>query len=211
MDRIDILKLWAFYSMLLMILLNFSIFFWDFFAGSLTQPLFVLEPYYGLAMFYVYMISLFTSFISVFLILKTKLFGISLLLWLPYAIIGLFVETYFELILNNVLVSFWAVVGYCVFGLLTGLSADITFKLLDEKTNLKKKFVASFTGIIQSCVYFSLIIIALAFFYKQGWSAGSLLDPGSFLGVSYFGLPWMVLNAFIGGFMAYAVYLLRNK
>ncbi|TXT58414.1 MAG: conserved membrane protein of unknown function [Promethearchaeota archaeon] len=200
-----ILKLWSIYSFLLLILLNFSVFFWDFFAGSLTQPLFVLEPYHGLAMFYVYMISLFTSFIVVFLIHKTKLFGIGFFLWVPYAIIGFFVEAYFELVLTNALISIWAVIGYSVFGLITGLSADISYKLLDKKTNLRKQYVSAFTGVIQSIVYFGLIFIALAFFYRQGWVAGSFTETASYLGIFYFGFPWMVMHAFIGGYMAYAV------
>ncbi|MBD3196622.1 MAG: hypothetical protein GF317_16320 [Candidatus Lokiarchaeota archaeon] len=188
-----------------MILLNFSIFYWDFFAGSLTQPFGVLEPYFGLAMFYVYMISLFTSFISVYLVLKTEAFGIGLLLWVPYAVIGFFVEAYFELILNNSLINIWCVFGYSIFGILTGLSTDLSFRILDKKTNLRKSLVASLTGVFQSLVYFGLIIVALGFFYKNGWSAGSFTDPGTFLGNAYFGLPWMVIHALIGGFVAYSI------
>jgi hypothetical protein len=211
MERKKIILYWATGSFLLMVLLNFSIFFWDFFAGSLTQSFGVLDPYYGLAMFYVYMISLFTSFISVYLILKTQIFGIGFLLWTPYAIIGFFVEGYFELILNDALISIWSVVGYCVFGLLTGLSADLSFRVLDKKTRLRKEYVSSLTGVIQSIVYFGLIIIALAFFYKQGWSAGSFSDSGTFLGNAYFGLPWMIIHAFIGGFLAHSICQNQNK
>ncbi|MBY9021381.1 MAG: hypothetical protein KGD67_09995 [Candidatus Lokiarchaeota archaeon] len=57
-----------------------------------------------------------------------------------------------------------------------------------------------------SLVYFTLVIIALGFFYKAGWGAGSFTEPGSFLGVAYFCFPWMLLNAFFGGFTAFCIH-----
>jgi len=81
------------------------------------------------------------------------------------------------------------VVGYCVFGLLTGLSADISYKLFKEKTSINEKVVAGLTGVIMSLTYFITTIIAIGFFYKVGWGAGSFTDPGSLLGLAYFCLP----------------------
>ncbi|MCK4380120.1 MAG: hypothetical protein KAW51_03215 [Candidatus Lokiarchaeota archaeon] len=207
-DKKEIIKIWLIYSMLLMILLNFSIFFWDFYSGANTQGFGVLEPNYGMGMFYVYMISFFSSLIVVYAILRSKTFGIGFLLWTPYAIIGFFVEAYFEL---EVLISIWGVVGYCVFGLLTGLSADISYKLFKEKTSISEKIVAGLTGVIMSLTYFVTTIIAIGFFYKVGWGAGSFTDPGSFLGVAYFCLPWMIINAFFGGYCAYAIYYFSSR
>ncbi|MFX1572697.1 MAG: hypothetical protein ACFFB0_08110 [Promethearchaeota archaeon] len=203
------IKIWLIYSTLLMLLLNFSIFFWDFYSGTDTKGFGVLEPYYGLAMFYVYMISYFSSLIVVYAILRSKTFGMGFYLWLPYAVIGFFVEAYFELEYLN---SIWGVVGYCIFGLITGFSADISYKLLKEKTSINEKLVAGCTGVIMSLVYFITVIIAIGFFYKTGWGAGSFTDPGSFLGVAYFCLPWMIINAFFGGYTAYAIqYFSKQK
>ncbi|MFX1467500.1 MAG: hypothetical protein ACFFB8_02470 [Promethearchaeota archaeon] len=186
-----------------MILLNFSIFFWDFFSGTDTQGFGVLEPYYGLPMFYVYMISYFSSLIVVYAILRTRRFGMGFFLWLPYAVIGFFVEAHFEI---EVLISIWGVIGYCIFGLITGLSADISYKFLKEKTSINEKIISGLTGVIMSLTYFLTTIIAIGFFYKAGWSAGTFTDPGSFLGVAYFAFPWMIINAFFGGFTAYSIY-----
>lgn len=196
------LKIWVVHSFLLMVVLNFSIFFWDFFSGTDTLGFGVIEPYRGLPMFYVYMISFFSSLIVVSAILRSQKFGMGFLLWLPYAIIGFFVEAYFEL---ELLVSIWGVIGYCAFGLLTGLSADIFYLLLNNKTRLNKKIITGLTGIIMSLTYFFLILIAIGFFYKTGWGGGSFDDPGTYLGVAYFMLPWMVLNAYFGGYCAYAI------
>jgi len=119
------------------------------------------------------------------------------------------VEAYFEL---EVLLSIWAVVGYCVFGLIRGLSAGISYKLLSEKTSLNEKLVASFTGVIMSLTYFITTIIAIGFFYKAGWGAGSFTDLGTFLRVAYFCLPWMIINVIFGGFTAYVMnYVLFNR
>lgn len=185
-----------------MITLTICVFFWDFYAGINTLWFGVLEPYHGIGMFYVYMISYFSSLIVVLAILKSKIFGMGFLIWLPYAIIGFFVEAYFEL---EKLINIWGVVGYCIFGLITGLSADISFKVLKEKANIDDKIIAGITGVIMSLVYFGTTLIAIGFFYEGGWMAGSFSDPGTFLGVSYFGLPWMIINAFFGGFTASAI------
>ncbi|MBA7513250.1 hypothetical protein ES705_05261 [subsurface metagenome] len=202
------LKIWVFYSLLLMLLLNFSVFFWDFYSGTDTQGFGVLEPYKGMGMFYVYMISYFSSLIVVLAILKSNVFGFGFLLWLPYATIGFFVEAYFEL---EVLINIGGVFGYSAFGLLTGLSADISYKFLKEKTSLDGKLIAGLTGVTMSLTYYFTIIIAIGVFYKAGWGAGSFTDPGSFLGVAYFCLPWMIINAFFGGFTAYSIYIFSNR
>ena len=123
------------------------------------------------------------------------------LVFLPYAIVGFFVEAYYELWETPVLINIWCVVGWCVFGLLTGLSADLAYKYLRDKTDLTEGHVAGLTGCIMSFTYWFLTWIALEFFYitKQ-------TGPGSFIGVAYFCLPWMLVNAFIGGYLAYVIH-----
>jgi hypothetical protein len=191
-----------------MLMLTLNIFFWDFYSGYNTQGFGVLDPYYGMGMFYVYMIGYFNSLIIILAILSYSKFGMGFYIWIPYAIIGFFVEAYFEL---DVLINIWAVVSYCMFGLITGLSADTFFIFLRNKSKIDLGIVSGLTGIIMSLVYFSLTFIALAFFYKAGYSAGSFLDPGSFLGVAYFGLPWLIINAFFGGFTAYHLKLYLER
>jgi hypothetical protein len=185
-----------------MILLNFSIFFWDFYAGINTLPLFILEPYSGVAMFYVYMISGFSSFLVLNAIIRSKQFGMGLLIWLPYAIIGVFVETYFELIVNPVLKGFWVVILYCLFGLITGFSADISYYYLNKKVNLNRGVLVGLTGMIMSLVYFFTTLIAISTFYKNSKPL-SWTDPTTFTGLAYFGIPWMLIHAFIGGLAAF--------
>ncbi|TKJ19184.1 MAG: hypothetical protein CEE43_16065 [Promethearchaeota archaeon Loki_b32] len=54
-DKKNTIKIWLIFSVLLMILLIFSVFFWDFYSGTDTQGFGVLEPYYDMGMFYIYM------------------------------------------------------------------------------------------------------------------------------------------------------------
>lgn len=204
-------KIWFEHSILFMLLFNFSIFFWDFYAGTETQGFGVLEPYNGIGMFYVYVISFLSSLIVILGILRSNQFGMGLLIWAPYAVAGLFVEAFFELILNPVLISYWSVIGWCVFGLITGFSADISFKLLNSRTKLDIKIICGIVGVIMSLTYFLTTLIAIGFFYKSGWGGGSFTDPGTFLGVAYFMLPWMIIHAFFGGFTAYAIHFFTNK
>lgn len=188
-----------------MILLTICIFFWDFYAGVETKGFGVLENNKGLGMFFVYKITYFNSLVVVLAIVKSEKFGMGFFVWLPYAVIGFFVEAYFELILTEVLINIWAVVGWCSIGLISGFSADLTYKFLKEKTSVKEIYVAGLTGVAINSVYFIGVILALSFFYKIGYAAGAFDNPASFLGLAYFGLPWMLINAFFGGFTAYAL------
>jgi hypothetical protein len=201
---IKFVKIWSFYSFLLMINLTLNIFFWDFYSGSDTQGFGVIDPYFGMGMFYVYMIGFFNSLIVMIAKFIYPKFGMGFFIWIPYAVIGFFVEAYFEM---DVLINIWGVIGYCSFGLVTGISADISFYLLKNKIKLEQGIVSGITGVIMSIVYYLLILIALTFFYKTGSGTGSFLNPGSFLGVAYFAFPWMIINSFIGGFSAYYLHV----
>ncbi len=148
------------------------------------------------------MFSFFNSLIVLLAILRVKVFGTGLLIYLPWASVGFFIEMYFELILNPVLINIWGVIGWCLFGLLTGLSADLSYWYLRKKTSLKEKYTASITAMIMSLVFFILNVIASIFFYKNGM-ANLNFSPSTFLGNAYFGIPWMIINSLFGGYVAY--------
>ena len=150
---------------------------------------------------------LFRSYLVLWGILRSNKFGMGFLIWLPYAIIGLVVEAYFELILNPVLKGYWGVIGYCAFGLLTGFSADIAFKICQDRLKMRGEIAAGIAGVIMSMVYFLTILIAISFFYIESTPL-NWQDPSTFTGLAYFGLPWMILNAFFGGVAAYAIHML---
>jgi hypothetical protein len=189
------------FSFLLQIVFVMCIYFWDYYAGQATAGFGVeSDRYMGIGMFYIYVMAFFLSLIVLSAIFKAnKVFGIGFMVFIPYAIIGFFVEYYYEI---DVLKGVWAVFGWCLIGLLVGLSADISFKLLKEQTSLRERYVASLTGIIMNFTYFVLVAIALETFYLSG---NGFSGPGSFLGVAYFGLPWMLIHGYFGGYLAWAM------
>ncbi|MFX0084695.1 MAG: hypothetical protein ACFFAU_03395, partial [Candidatus Hodarchaeota archaeon] len=157
------------------------------------------ETYLGIGMFYTYMTSLFLSLIVVSAIYKAdQYFGMGVLVFVPYTAIGFFVEYYYEI---DVLKGIWAVVGWCLIGVIVGFSADVSFKLL-KNTKIRKEYVSGLTGVFMNLVYFLLVCFALETFYISGTG---LSGPGSFLGVAYFGLPWMLIHGFFGGYLACAM------
>jgi hypothetical protein len=189
---------WAItFSFVLQIVFILCIFFWDYYAGQATSGFGIEgEKYAGIGMFYIYMVSLFLSLIVISAIYKAdQHFGMGVLVFVPYAIIGFFVEYYYEI---NVLKGVWAVVGWCLIGLMVGFSADVSYKLL-EQVEIREEYVAGLTGVIMNLVYFLLVCIALDTFYISGLG---LSGPGSFLGVAYFCLPWMLIHGFLGGYLA---------
>jgi hypothetical protein len=199
-DRFKLILKWvSFFSLLLLLVFFLCIFFWDYYAGQATSGFGVEgDRYMGIGMFYIYMTSLFLSLIILSAIYKTnETFGVGFLVFIPYAVIGFFVEYYYEI---DVLKGVWAVIGWCLIGLIVGLSADISFKLLQTQTELRHEYVAGLTGVSLNLIYFLLVWIAIETFYIAGTG---LSGPGSFLGVAYFGLPWMLIHGFIGGYLAY--------
>ena len=197
----SIVKWGIVFSCILQIVFFVCIFFWDYYAGQATLGFGVEgETYMGIGMFYIYTISLCLSLIVLSAIYKTdQFFGIGVIVFIPYAVIGFFVEYYYEI---DVLKGVWAVFGWCLIGLIVGFSADISFKLLKERTGIRDEYVAGITGIIMNIIYFLLVCVAIDTFYI---SETGLSGPGSFLGVAYFGLPWMLIHGFFGGYLAYAM------
>lgn len=190
------------FGFLLMIVYAAGVYFFDFFAGTATAGFGIMGEVWGIGMFFIYMIGYFLSIIIILPILIHKSFGIGILIFLPYSVIGFFVEYYYEFASQQTLKSIWGVFGWAVIGLLIGLSADLTFRFLSKKISLKIK--AIITGVILALTNFILTLIAVSFFYKISTPITSIA-PGSFLGVAYFGLPWLVINSGFGGYTAYTI------
>jgi hypothetical protein len=56
------------------------------------------------------------------------------------------------------------------------------------------------TGVVLGLTTFILVLVAIRFFY-----IGYQIGPGSFLGVAYYGLPFLIVNSGFGGYTAYAI------
>jgi len=178
-----------------------SVFFFDYLAGSATLG-FGVSPasgFHGIGMFYIYMISYFSSLIVILPALLTKRFGTSTAVFLPYVIIGFPINYYFEWVAEPTWVAPWSGLGWTAAFLLTGLSVDLALRYLPGK--LPSAWRSALTGVIMGLVSFAVTVAALDLVY-----VGPLpTNAGSFIGIAYFSLPWMVINSAIGGFTAYAL------
>ena len=149
-------------------------------------------------MFYIYVTAYFVTLVIVLPILQIRRFGVGVAVFLPYAVLGAFVEYYMEWVLDPVLVSPWAVLGWCAFGLFTGLSADLTFRFIP--VNISERLRAVTSGLVVGIVTFALTAVALACFYTEVQTG-----PGSFLGIAYYGVPFLLISSGFGGYTAHAI------
>ena len=186
------------FGILLCAIVALGTFFFDFFAGSATMGFGVMGEVRGTGMFFVYMIGYFNALVVILPILLIRRFGVGTAVYLPYAVVGFFVEYYYEWIKEPVLVSPWAVVGWCIFGLATGFSVDLAYHFFPFR--LSERLRAIIMGIVLGCVNFLLTLVALTFFYISNQNG-----PGSFLGLAYFCLPWLIVDSGFGGYTAYAI------
>ena len=186
------------FGVLLSIIYGFGSFTFDFFAGTATAGFGVMGEVGGVGMFFTYVMSYFIALVVVLPILLVKRFGVGLVVYLPYAVGGLFVEYYFEWVATRSLVSPWAVAGWCVLGLLTGLSADIAYHYVPAR--LSDSLRAILTGVTIGALTFLTVVVALTFFYVERQSG-----PGSFLGIAYYGVPFLLVSSAFGGYTAYAI------
>jgi hypothetical protein len=201
--RLNIWHTIALFGFLLMVVYALGTYFFDFFAGTATIGFGKMGDISGTGMFFIYMIGYFLAIVVILPILLFKRFGIGTMIFVPYAVFGFFVEYYYEWYSVQVLKSIWAVFGWSAMGLFIGLSADFVIKFLPEKVSLMWKAISA--GAVIGIVNFILTLIALMFFYEVPLSI-SPVESGSFLGVAYFCLPWLIVNSGFGGYTAYAIH-----
>jgi hypothetical protein len=178
-----------------------AVFFFDYLAGSATRG-FGVSPssgYQGIGMFYLYMISYFSSLIVILPALLTRRFGTATAVFLPYVVIGFPINYYFEWVNEHTWIAPWSGLGWTAAFLLTGLSVDLALRYLPRK--MASAWRSALSGMVMGLVSFIVTIAALDFVY-----VGPLpTNPGSFVGIAYFGLPWMVISSAFGGYTAHAL------
>ncbi len=197
------------FGILVMILYALGTYFFDFFAGTATVGFGIMGKVMGMGMFFIYMIGYFLAILVILPILLIRRFGTGLIIFIPYAVTGFFVELYYEWFSSHTLISPWGAVGWCIAGLMIGLSADLSFRFLPAR--LSEKWRAIITGIVLGSASFIFNLIPLIFFYKIPMPVNPV-HPGTYLGVAYFGAPWLILHSAFGGFTAYAIAsLIKSK
>ncbi len=192
------------FSFLVMVVHALGTYFFDYFAGTATIGFGKMGEVTGIGMFFIYMTGYFTAIIIILPILLFKKFGIGTMIFIPYAVICFFVEYYYEWhsVQFQVLRGIWAVFGWAIVGLLIGLSADVAFRFLPYRVSVRLKSIIA--GMLTGIVNFILTLLAMLFFYRSPMPVSPVVH-GSFLGVAYFCLPWLIINSGFGGYTAYAI------
>jgi hypothetical protein len=176
-----------------------GVYFFDFFAGTATLGFGRMGPVSGTGMFFIYMLGALNALVVLLPVYRVGFFGVAALVYLPWAVIGFPVEYYYEWVLNRSLRSPWAVLGWCAMGPAAGLCADLAHRFLPR--SLPPGWRATLTGAALGAGSYLTTLAALAFFYAQPLSTA----PGSYAGLSYFGLPWLLLHSALGGYAAWAL------
>lgn len=193
------LKAWqtiVLFGLLQTALIGVTTFFFDYLAGAATLGFAVWPTVGGTGLFYVYMIGFFSALFVILPVLLIKRFGVGTAIYLPYALIGIPVDLYFE---SGNLISPWAAVGWALVGLAAGLSVDLAYRYLPG--HLTERTRAILMGIVLGAASFLLSLLAQAFFYRVSMPT----DTGSFIGMAYFGVPWLLVTSAFGGYTAYAI------
>ncbi len=178
---------------------GFGSFTFDYFAGAATAGFGVMGQVEGVGMYFTYVTAYFISLVVVLPIVIIRRFWVGTSVYLLYAIGGLFVEYYIEWVVEHTLVAPWAVVGWCVLGLATGCCADLAYRFLPKSYSERRR--ATLTGLVVGAATFVSVTVAVSFFYVGDKTIG----PGTYLGLAYYGVPFMLISSAFGGYTAYAI------
>ncbi len=187
------------FGILLCIIYGFGSFTFDYYAGAATPKFGDFSKYSGVGMFFVYVLSYFIILVIMLPILLIRRFGVGAAVWLPYAVSGIFVESYMEWVSTRALLGLWAAGGWCVVGLLTGFSADLAYRFLPLRWS--EKWRAIVTALILGVALFLLILLAILSFYPE--ASGN--TDANFLSIAYYGLPLLLANSAFAGYTAYII------
>ncbi len=187
------------FAFLLCCIYGFGSFTFDYFAGAATAGFGVWGEVGGVGMYFTYVMAYFIALVVVSPILVIKRFWVGVAIYSLYSISGLYLEYYFELVVEHNLIGFWGVVGWCVLGLATGLCADLAYRFLPSR--LSEKWRAILTGLTVGVATFVAVTIALSFFYIKI----ETVYHANYFSIAYYGLPFMLIGSGFGGYTAYAI------
>ncbi len=125
------------FAFLLCCIYAFGSFTFDYFAGAATARFGVWGEVGGVGMYFTYVMAYFIALVVVLPILVIRHFWVGMAVYALYALSGLYLEYYFELVVEHNLLGFWGVIGWCVLGLATGLCADLAYRFLRQRASMK--------------------------------------------------------------------------
>ena len=189
----------ALFAFLQCALTGLGVYFFDYFAGSATSGFARTGAVGGTGMFFIYMLGFLNALIVLIPVQRLGFIGAGALVYSLWALVGLPLEYHYEWVLNRSLRGVWAVAAWCVAGPLNGLAADLAHRFLPR--SIAPGLRAALTGAAFGVACYLTTLAALAWLYVVPLDRG----PGSFAGLTYFGLPWLAAHSALGGFTAWAL------
>jgi hypothetical protein len=176
-------------------------FFFDFFAGSATTG-FGRPPSHGVGgtgMFFMYASAYLPALLTLLPVLLVPRFGVATLVYVPLVVIGFPINYYYEWITEHTWVTWWSGIGWTAAFLVSAFSVDATYALLSGRVSERTRAILG--GMVFGLVTYVATVAALALVYR-----GPLpRDAGSFVGLTYFGLPWLLVHSACGAYTAHAI------
>lgn len=162
-------------------------------SGASGTCMFILVPY-------------FAALAATYPLLALDRFGVGILVFIPYAVLGFPPLYFFDWLQSRALIGLWAVFVWALSGPFIGLCLDLTNhlgRLLSEKSK------AILIGAMMQVVTFFVMLVGLGYLYTPSSSMAGHFH--FFSREWYFTLPWMAVNGAFGGYTAYALSKLRTS
>jgi hypothetical protein len=150
--------------------------------------MFILAPY-------------FAALVAVYPVIALNRFGVGVLVYLPYVLVGVAPLYFFDYARDGVMVGAWAPFAFAASGLAIGLSLDAANW---AARGLRSGRCAVLAGAVMQAVTF--VVMALGFRYLYTLASPTAGHLHYFTRDWLFTLPWMALNGAFGGFTAYALW-----
>lgn len=159
---------------------------------------FLVEMYSGSCMFVVPIY--FYALVTVLGVLKYQRFGTGLVIFLPFATLGVLMDYYGDWVYDQNLIGPWYALGWAPVFLGYGLAADLANRF--APLNWQPRWRAVAVGVCFGLAFYLLTLLALSTLYLESdtyWHIWHFRE-----GV-YFTLPWMLVNGGFGGYTACAI------
>lgn len=132
---------------------------------------------------------------------RLRRFGAATSVFLLYATAGSYIEYHMQWVVERQLASPWGALAWGLLGMLVGLMADLTFRLLPAAVPPGWRGVV--TGALTGAAFFATTYVAMTTLYAS--PASQQTHFVFFSSRALFSLPWMTLNGAFAGYCSMAL------
>jgi len=137
----------------------------------------------------------------VYPVARLQRFGAASAVFVLYATAGSYIEYQMQWVVERQLASPWGALAWGMFGVLVGLTADVTFQALRRIGSPGWRM--AITGAVTGAALFATTYLAMTTLYAS--PASQQTHFVFFSARASFSLPWMILNGGFAGYCASAL------